>query len=250
MSRPPSLGSSSRAPLSAASASSVKGPARSKKRGSAIAARSPTAAASRYFFFFGVAAAPAAAAVRRWRAGGDRRDEVDRQGRQLLVELLQHLVGHVKTLVEQHQIAALEHQIGFPFLGNFGDDLQHRFLNLFERFAIGFLQSLAFALHVAVELVDLLLEIASLLVQRFGRKRGLLPLQRVALVAQRLFLVRNLLGVFAALLLDLLAHHLRRFRVLQQRLNVDDHHGQGRRGAAGAASGSGGAGGCCAWAWR
>ena len=38
----------------------------------------------------------------------------------------QHLVGHVETLVEQHQLAALEHQIGFSLLGDFGDDLQHR----------------------------------------------------------------------------------------------------------------------------
>ena len=81
----------------------------------------------------------------------------------------QHLVGHIETIVEQHQLAALEYQIGFALLGNFGDDLQHDALDAFERLGIGLFQSLTFGLDTAVELVDLLLEFAALLVQRLGR---------------------------------------------------------------------------------
>ena len=142
---------------------------------------------------------------------------------------VQHLVGHIETLVEQHQLAALEHQIGFPLLGDFGDDLQHHALDAFERLGIGVFQRLAFGLHAAVELVDLLLEFAALLVQRFGRQRACCRCNASRSLPQRFFLLRDLLGVFAALLLDLLSHHLCRFRVLQQRLNVDDQHVQGRR---------------------
>ncbi len=141
-------------------------------------------------------------------------------------------------MVEQHQLAALEHQVGLPVLGDVGDDLQHRFLDLLQRLGIRTLERLTLALHVAVELVDLRLKLTSLLVQRVGRKRGLLPLQRVALLAQGFFLLRDLLGVFVAFPFDLLAHHFRRLRILQQRLDVDHHdrqvgrprRGRGRRG--------------------
>ena len=104
--------------------------------------------------------------------------------------------------------------------------LQHRLLDLGERVVVGFFKSLALALHAAVEIVDLLLKFAPLFVQGFRRQRCLLPLQGVAFGAQHLLFVRDLLGVFDALLLDLTAHHLGRFRVLQQRLNVDHQHAQ------------------------
>src|ERR1700757_3102546 len=38
--------------------------------------------------------------------------------------------------------------------------------------------------------------------------------------------MRNILGVFAAFLFDLAANHLGRLRILQERLNIDDHHRQ------------------------
>ena len=77
--------------------------------------------------------------------------------------------------------------------------------------AFEFSSACRLACTLRVELVDLLLEIAALLVQRIGRQGRLLALQRISLLPQRLLLVRNLLGVFVALLLDLLAHHFGRF---------------------------------------
>ena len=78
--------------------------------------------------------------------------------------------------------------------------------------------------HVAIEFVDLALEIAPLGVELFGRQRRLLSLQCIPLLPQRLFLMRNILGVFSPLSLNLLAHHLGGLRVLQERLNVDNDH--------------------------
>src|SRR5205823_11995296 len=74
---------------------------------------------------------------------------------------------------------------------------------------------------------DLLLELAPFLVEGVGRQRGLLALLRIALLPQRLLLERDLFGILGAFLLDLLTHHLRGFRILQQRLNVhyDDRQG-------------------------
>jgi hypothetical protein len=94
---------------------------------------------------------------------------------------------------------------------------------------------LALALDIALEIVDLLLEFPTLLVQGVGRHRRLLPLQRITFGPQRLFLMGNLLGVFVALLLNLAAHHLCRLGILQQGLDVDNHYGQGhwRRGQRG-----------------
>src|SRR5204863_4700168 len=72
-------------------------------------------------------------------------------------------------------------------------------------------------------------EFADLLVVGLGRQRRLLAQQGVALLAQLLVLVRHLLLEFVALLLDLLAHHLGRLGVLQQRLDIDDENVERRR---------------------
>ena len=148
--------------------------------------------------------------------GGRRRGngEIDRQRRHQFVQLLQHLVGNVKALVEKHQVRSLKHQVCLAVLRDVRNDFQHLLLYLGERFAVGLLQSLTFPLNIAFEIVDLLLELAALLVECVSGQRRLLPLQSVALGAQRLLLVRDVLGVFVALLLDLAAHHFCRLGIL------------------------------------
>ena len=74
-----------------------------------------------------------------------------------------------KAVVEQHQLAALEYQIGFSVLGDFGDYLQDDALYAFKCFGIGLFQCLPFCLNAVIEFVDFLLEFATLLVQRFRR---------------------------------------------------------------------------------
>src|SRR5271155_1928623 len=210
-SRTPSSACSNIAPLKAHSASSVNGPARSKKRRSAISARSGH---RETLFLLWLRRC-----VRRrlrdggsgtW--GGERRSghgEIDRQRRHQFVELLQHLVGNIKALVAKHQVRSLKHQVCLAVLRNVRNDLQHLLLNLGEGLAVGLLQSLALSLNISFEVVDLLLEFTAFLVERVRRHRSLLPLQCIAFGAQRLLLVRDFLGVFVALLLDLAAHHLR-----------------------------------------
>src|SRR5687768_15677267 len=96
-SRPPSSGFNRRAPPISASCASEKGPARSKKRGSAMPARSTEPLLLRFFlrrFLF--------CRLRRGRGRLRRRGrEIHGQRRQLLVELQQHLIGYVEALIEQ-----------------------------------------------------------------------------------------------------------------------------------------------------
>src|SRR4051812_16010594 len=98
--RAPSSARSSLAPLNALSTSSVKGPARSKNRRSAISVRFGHRA---QLFLLGLGRC-----ICRWLRGGGSRtlgggrrrgdDEIDRQRRHQFVQLLQHLVGNVKAL--------------------------------------------------------------------------------------------------------------------------------------------------------
>src|SRR5713101_7512866 len=103
-SRSPSSGRSSLAPLSSASAPSAKGPARPKKRGSAICLPACQYRALYFFLGFGLAAAGALAPAGGGAGAGTGRrsggDEVDGEGRHFLVELLQDFIRHVEPLVE------------------------------------------------------------------------------------------------------------------------------------------------------
>jgi len=98
-------------------------------------------------------------------AGGHRSDEVDRQGRHLLVQLLQDFISHIERLVEKHEISPLKHQVSLSLFGNVSDDLKHLLLNFLNRIAIRLLKSLAFSLNIPFKIIDLLLKIATLLVQ-------------------------------------------------------------------------------------
>src|SRR5579884_4172968 len=124
-SRSPCSGTDSAAPVSAASASSENGPARSKKRESAIClARLCAARAALLLFRLRRGGSRRRGRGRGRRRARDRRHEFDRQRRHLLIELLQHFVGYVERLVEQHQLRTLQHQVRLSGLGNLLDDLQ------------------------------------------------------------------------------------------------------------------------------
>src|SRR5438477_959312 len=177
MRRAPSSARSSLAPLKAHSASTVNGPARSKKRRSAISVRSGHHALL-FLLWLG-------RCIGRWlrrrggrTGGGGRRSghgEIDRQRRHQFVQLLQHLVGDIEALVEKHQVRSLKHQVCFTISCDVCNDFQHLLLNLRERLTVRLLQSLALPLNIAFEVVHLLLEFTAFLVECVSRHRCLLP---------------------------------------------------------------------------
>src|SRR5205085_1316073 len=168
MSRSPSLGFCSRAPLRSASASSENGPARSKKRGSAmesLGGRSGTPAL--FLLFRGGRLCSGGGGLRRRLVGGHRLlDNIHCQARQPLIELLQHFVGYVECRAEYDQLRPREHQIYFSFFYDFADNVENYRLDLFRCFGVRTLQRLTLGLHGAIILAELSLEVALLLVQR------------------------------------------------------------------------------------